>query len=49
MESMTFFFQEALRTLRRNAMPSVPTTIVPGELEISESVSARWAFLPTRH
>ena len=42
--------QEVVVTaLRRNAMPSVPTTIVPGELEISESVSARWAFLPTRH
>jgi uncharacterized protein YggE len=35
--------------MRRTASAPVPTSIVPGELVISESVSARWAFLPTRH
>jgi uncharacterized protein YggE len=34
--------------MRRNSPPPVPTSIVPGEITVAETVSARWAFVPAR-
>lgn len=34
---------------RRSGSPGVPTAIVAGEITITETVSARWTFVPARH